>query len=108
MPHFDQVYDPGLQQERTNLAWDRTGLAVMVASGFLVRAMGEPFPRPVHVLPAVTFLIGLGLLASDRSRYIRRWHRLAEGEEIMAWLPIAIVGITTVVVGLTALAVVLG
>lgn len=107
MPHPDDVYDPGLQQERTVLAWDRTGLALMVASGFLVRSLGEPLLRPVTVVPFVTFLLGMVVLLLDRPRYLARWRGLREGKPMTASGPVMAVAAGTVVLGLTALVVVL-
>lgn len=106
MSRFDQVYDPGLQQERTTLAWDRTALAVMVTSGFMVRAIGEPYPRLWHLFPAVTFVVGLGLLFAARPRYLARWRRLEEGRSPQSWRSIVVVGVTAVVLGVGGVAVI--
>lgn len=108
MRAFDEVHDPGLQQERTVLAWDRTGLALMVGAGILVRALGTPLIRPVAVIPAAVFLLGLVVLLLDRSRYIARWRRLERGESLAATGPVVAVTLGTVVLGVTALVVVVG
>lgn len=99
--------DPGLQQERTSLAWDRTGLALMVASGLLLRVEGAPYPRLAHLLPAVTFLFGLVLVVVDRPRYLRRWRRLAAGGGMLDPAPVVAVGVAATVLGVVALLTVL-
>lgn len=107
MTEFDRVHNPALQQERTTLAWDRTGLALMVASGLLLRAAGPPYPRLLHVVPAVAFLVGLSLLFLGRRRYLRRWRGLESGLPILSPAPVAMVGVVTVVLGITGFAVAL-
>ena len=103
MSRFQQVHDPGLQQERTNLAWDRTGLSIMVTSGILLRAMGSPYPQAWHVLPLLAFVVGLALLATDRHRYLARWQRLQEGGSPQGWRSIVVVGAISVVLGISGL-----
>ncbi len=77
----------------------------MVTSGLLFRVIGQPYPQVMHTLPILTFLIGLVLVASDRHRYLARWQRLQHGEEVSSWSAVATVGITTVILGVAALAV---
>lgn len=65
----DDDAPPGLQPERTLLAWTRTLLASVVAVGLLVRLVGPPLARPVH-LPAVLVLgVVLWLFVASDRRY---------------------------------------
>jgi len=78
------LFDPGLQPERTELAWRRTGLAIGVGSLIALR-MFPPLAKggvefAVSLAPGI---IGLAfaawLVVNARSRY-RRWNRaLLEG-----------------------------
>lgn len=108
MPHPDEIHDPGLQQERTVLAWDRTGLAMMVASGFLARSLGEPLVRPVLLIPFSTFFLGMVVLLLDRPRYLARWRALRQGQGMVATGPVLAVTVGAVLLGVTALLVALG
>jgi uncharacterized membrane protein YidH (DUF202 family) len=107
MARFQQTHDPGLQQERTVLAWDRTGLALMVAAGILERSLGEPLMRPISLIPTAVFLLGLVLLVIDRPRYLTRWRRMQDGKGMMSIGPVVAVAAGTVLLGVTALLVVL-
>lgn len=78
------LYDPGLQPERTELAWRRTGLAIGVGSLLALR-MFPPLAEGRVQLAAslVPGILGLAfaawLVVNARSRY-RRWNRaLLEG-----------------------------
>lgn len=107
MPLAKQVHDPGLQQERTVLAWDRTGLALMIAAGVLERSLGEPLLQPTTLVAAGVFLLGLGLLVLGRSRYVARWRRMQAGGGILSVGPVVTVAAATTVLGITALLVIL-
>lgn len=62
---------PGLQQERTALAWNRTGLAVVLAGAVLARP--SAFGHWETVVGTGFMGIGAVLLLAAASRY-RRWN----------------------------------
>lgn len=78
-PPSRRIYDEGMQQERTALAWDRTGLAMIVGGALFLRAGAPPYHELRH-LPGMV-MIGLGaiLLVLSYEHYERRDSRLRRG-----------------------------
>ena len=107
MVDFDAIHDPGLQQERTVLAWDRTGLALMVGAGILERSLGAPLVQPLSVVAALVFALGLVLLVRSRTRYLARWRRMRRGDGMVSARPVVTVAAATVLLGGSALVVLL-
>jgi uncharacterized membrane protein YidH (DUF202 family) len=80
----DSPFDPGLQPERTLLAWRRTCLALTVASAVVVRFAGES-------MGASAALLGVAGVATAAAAYIRaarRYRRAHEGLTHNSELPI--------------------
>lgn len=68
--------DPGLQPERTTLAWTRTAVSLMVASAVLLRWSSY---YPVVVYGSIFLMVTLALLIylTQRKRYRRSGYSLA-------------------------------
>jgi uncharacterized membrane protein YidH (DUF202 family) len=70
----ERPFDPGLQTERTLLAWRRTCLSLALASAVAVRLMAPPFA----ILAVVVGLAGFGVtiiayaVAAHRYRMVHR------------------------------------
>ena len=95
--------DPGLQQERTTLAWRRTGLALLVASLAIGRLTLESL-GPVVVLPTVVAAAVAAWVVAEsvRARRMSRRHPHEPDFSVLAGgrLP----ALVAVVVGVLALA----
>ncbi len=66
------VRDPGMQQERTTLAWRRTGLALLVGSLTIGRLTLDSLGSAVVIPTVITASLALYVLADTL-----RQHRLA-------------------------------
>ena len=66
--------DPGLQPERTDLAWRRTALTLITAACIFLRWMPH-YGWFVGTLVAASLLVALGIALTQR----RRYHRAASG-----------------------------
>ena len=111
MTDGSQLFDPGLQPERTALAWRRTGLAVAVGAVAGARLLAEA----LGVAAVVVLVLGLGLAALFLFGATRRARRaqialLRDGN--LASGPggrlLAVVSIACTALGVVALAVVVG
>lgn len=92
--------DPGLQPERTSLAWDRTLLALVVAAALLLRWL--PHHGLAAVLPlAAAAVLALGIWLRQGLRYRRGARSVAL--ESSAPDPLEILAISAAVVVLGAL-----
>lgn len=60
--------DPGLQPERTSLAWNRTVVALLVAATTMLRWAHE-YPVVIVVLAVVLIGLALVIVATSASRY---------------------------------------
>jgi uncharacterized membrane protein YidH (DUF202 family) len=65
-PRYDSVWDAGLQPERTNLAWQRTTMALLSAGLIVARLVGHHQVIGGIVIAATSVLLaaGIGLLGS--------------------------------------------
>ncbi|MGN8131832.1 DUF202 domain-containing protein [Paenarthrobacter sp. 22069] len=82
-PHASSPHgDPGLQPERTALAWGRTMLAMVTASAFFLRWL-PTYGAPILVLPVISGGTALAIYLTQRRRYRVRSRGLA-GESIEA------------------------
>ncbi|WP_317229859.1 DUF202 domain-containing protein [Clavibacter sp. MX14-G9D] len=112
----DRPYDPGLQPERTALAWRRTALALVVGSLLGLRALPAVLGVPGLALAFVGVALALGVLVTAHRRY-RRVPRTLPTEAAAPAAPAeaalpdgglpALVAALTAVAGLAALAVAL-
>ena len=71
----DGLWDPGLQPERTALAWRRTGLALTVGSLIGLRVLPPLLGPAAYVLAGLGVVASIAVLAAAHRRY-RRVHRL--------------------------------
>jgi uncharacterized membrane protein YidH (DUF202 family) len=102
----DRLFDAGAPLERTQMAWTRTGLAMLATSAVAVRLL---LSEPLWLVVAVAFVgvaAGSGLLLRGQSRY-RLVHDdlwvTSEGKPAVE-LPAAVgLGVTAAVVVLSGL-----
>lgn len=104
-----QPFDPGLQPERTNLAWRRTALALVVAAIVGIRAIPSILGAWAIVPAGTGLLLALGIFVASHQRYKVHHHRLTSADSDRIALPgggvLALVAITTLGGGLAALVV---
>lgn len=99
----EQVFDPGLQQERTALAWERTAIASMVAGVLLARYSAEELHVAVAAFGIVQVVLGALLLIWTGAHYDDLHGPLRAGDSPVHPLAARIVGIATVCFSGTAL-----
>lgn len=92
--------DPGLQPERTALAWGRTVLALITAAAICLRWISHHGPF-VLVLFAVAVITGTAIYLTQRSRYTRASFGIT-AERVAADVP-GVLGLAAVTVLLGSL-----
>ncbi|SOE00884.1 DUF202 domain-containing protein [Blastococcus haudaquaticus] len=73
---------PGVAAERTDLAWQRTGLGILAVAGLIGHRAVDSDRPALLVAAGVTALFGLGVLgglAPARARFVQR-RRLEDGD----------------------------
>ncbi|AGG65585.1 DUF202 domain-containing protein [Corynebacterium callunae] len=81
--------DPGLQPERTILAWNRTTVSMAVCSAILLRWLS--FYGPIVFIPvAILVLLAVFILVTQRLRYRRQAQGVAHEE-----MPANIIGVVS-------------
>lgn len=105
------LFDPGLQPERTALAWRRTALAIGVGSLIALRVLPEALGSLVWLTPAVLGLMFAGWLWWHADRRYRATARVLAADGDRAALPggalLAVLLAFLVAAGLLALGVVI-
>lgn len=104
-PSSDAGRPMGLQRERTLLAWNRTLLALVVATALVVRTLGPPWVRPLQ-LPAlglVLVVVWLWVTADLRYRRPRGAGQVGSARQLrvlwLATVAAGVGGLVAVVVG---------
>jgi len=76
---MNQPFDPGLQAERTALAWRRTCLALLTGSLIAARILPELF-GPWSALAGLAGVVCAAILLASVHRRYQRQHRGLNGE----------------------------
>lgn len=95
--------DPGLQNERTSLAWVRTGLglaACALLAGRLAIVRGQPWAVGAALAAA---LLAVGVLGWSHDRYRRAQRRLEQRRAVDFVLPALVLCGAVIVIGVLGL-----
>jgi uncharacterized membrane protein YidH (DUF202 family) len=106
-PRGSEVFDVGLQHERTALAWDRTALSLIVVAALSIRVAGGPLGELLHLPGYLAIGLGAALLWFGARRYRHRDHELRQGLSPVRPRLIVLTGIAAVVMGVVSLPLVL-
>ena len=90
----------GLQRERTLLAWNRTVLALLVATALVARSVGPPYLRLLQVPAVVLGVVAVALWLASDLRYRRPVgpHQVGAATHVrVLWLAAVAVGVGGVV-----------
>lgn len=98
--------DPGLQNERTELAWQRSALSVLVVALLLTRTPGGPSRIGVVVAYAALLVVPVLVLVTAR-RYVARHEQLLATGVTGADRRVLVVTMLTTALGAAALAMML-
>ena len=79
------VFDLGLQQERTALAWNRTGLSMIVCGSLLVRDHGDTAPIVFLMIGGATSVLGTWMLVAAGMRYKQMDKALRGNESVTSY-----------------------
>mgnify|MGYP001817761503 CR=1 FL=1 len=96
-PRPDSVFDPGLQHERTALAWERTAIAAMVAGVLMARYASEELHFAFAFIGLGQVVVGAGLLLWSARHYEELHGPLRAGESPVHPTAAQVVGLATVV-----------
>lgn len=106
-PRPGDLFEDGLQRERTALAWNRTAMALIVASSALIGYRGTPYLDLLHI-PAyignVAGIVVLWLAARDERWQAKIGADAAQLRPSRAW----IVGALTLALSIMSLLIILG
>lgn len=93
----DQVFDEGLQHERTALAWERTAIATVVAGVLVARYAAQALHVAVALVGLAQVAVGAGLIVWAGRHYDDLHGPLRAGQSPVHPLAARLVGLTTIV-----------
>jgi uncharacterized membrane protein YidH (DUF202 family) len=93
---WSTVVDPGLQQERTALAWERTAIAVMVSGVLLARSAANTAHWTIALAGLLQTVIGGAILIWAGVHYTELRGPLLEGSDVVHPTATRLVGLSTV------------
>ncbi len=104
----ERVSDPGLQPERTLLAWHRTSLALAVAGAVASRLLAQQLPAPAIAVGLVGVFAALASGVASTYRYrSRHTHLTLDLPQATGGIPIAFAALAAGVIGISGIAIVL-
>jgi uncharacterized membrane protein YidH (DUF202 family) len=106
-PPGSEVFDVGLQHERTALAWDRTGLGLIVVGAISIRVAGGSIGELLHLPGYLVMGLGAALLWFGARRYRHREGDLRSGVSPVRTRLVVLTGIASVGIGVASLLLVL-
>ena len=103
--HLEPPVDPGLQAERTAMAWQRTALGLGGVGALLVHHAGGIGPRSI---PGVLgLLVALALVVASERRYEGTGRRVRSGAPTHSRFLVRTVAVSTVLLSASAAVLVL-
>ncbi len=95
-PRPAEIFDHGMQHERTALAWERTAISVMVAGVILSRYAASDAHLSFAAAGIAQTLVGAGLLVWAGRHYTELHGPLRSGASVLHPRATKLVGLSTV------------